>query len=727
MKKRWLSSLFLMFFLVYFCNYINATNQTDTLTIEDYYAMSLEELMDIEVISASKIMQKQSDAPNIITAIPINKINHFGSLSINEVLYYQPGFHPSYDYERRTIGFRGMFEGWNNNHYLMLIDGIPYNDNLYGTAYTWEITPLIFTKSLEIIRGAGGALYGTCAMNGVITLNTNNADDFDEFGIIRLRREFQNSQIYDFALGNENKKFGMVLSFSHYETDGNEYESYDDSSRIDSNGELIKTKTFDQRSNSYLFAKIYGKDKLEGLSFQFHEQHWNFSTGHGWLFKIPDQPESMKEYRRIFVLKYTTEKDRLFNWESAIKYQKHGIDWNMRYNVDGGSDKWFFYPKGLSEYLKTDAQDIWARLQCEVNLNNHSIITGVEGDIFLYNGDQEHTSNLEMNNWNTNPDTFFTTYNLDPWFEYIDDRPVKNAAIYMQYVSPKFFNKLQVTLSGRYDHMFFTYDSNLNNDTTQLKDKNYGMFTPRAAVVLSLNRNLSLKAIFGQAFRTPTPAEMFGSNTYTLASNIEEIEPEKSTNFDLGLNWTINGNINLKLNGYWVNFENIIAYSTVNTNLSTNVFSQETAGFEAEIQMVYNSFTGFFNYSFAKRLDEEITDTTIAVSKNTVTWTPSSTFNIGLFYNYRDFYTTFLFHYQGKVKRRESDYYSGMEEFRPKSVDSWINMDFKLAYKITSKIELGIAVKNLTNENRFIVKNYAYPFDYKLEKRSFLIDLLFRF
>ena len=249
------------------------------------------------------------------------------------------------------------------------------------------------------------------------------------------------------------------------------------------------------------------------------------------------------------------------------------------------------------------------------------------------------------------------------------------------------------------------------------------MFTPRIATVYNLNEDITVKAIFGKAFRTPAPTEMFGSNTYTLASNIEQLEPEESTNFDLGFDWKVNDNINFRLNGFWVNFENIIAYSIANYNLSTNIFSQETAGFETEFQVAFGDFSGFANLTYATRLDETIADSTITESKDKVTWAPPITANIGLLYNHKNFYTSLLFHYQGEVERRnlENDIH------RSKTVEAWINIDLKFAYKITQKIEFGLTIKNLTDSERFIIKNYAYPFDYRLEERSILFDLLFRF
>jgi len=151
----------LVLFLLVLIGFTNClfsqTSFADTIRSEQLYQMSLEDLLNIPVISSSKVEQRQIEAPNVVSAIPLDLSSYYGSRSINDILSFQPGFFIAQDYERSTVGFRGMFEGWNNNHLLMLIDGIPFNDNLYGTAYTWDITPLNFTNSLEVIFGPSSA------------------------------------------------------------------------------------------------------------------------------------------------------------------------------------------------------------------------------------------------------------------------------------------------------------------------------------------------------------------------------------------------------------------------------------------------------------------------------------------------------------------------------------------------------------------------------------------
>ncbi len=707
-------------FVCFFASLLNAQQDT-TKTYEDLYDMDLEALMNISVISSSKIKQKQSDAPNIIVAIPKEKIKKFGYQSINDILNYQPGFFPSQDFERRTAGFRGMTEGWNNNHLILMIDGIPYNDNLYGSAYTWDITPLIFANNIEIIRGPGGALYGTNAMNGVISINTPNTSDLNGHGEAKFKCGSLSTNAFDVITGVEGEKIGMVTSFSFLSTAGNEYDSYDGSGRINADSSLKKFKVNDSRKSNYFFSKIYGKGKYNGLSFQFHQQNWQFETGHGWLFQIPDGYENMKEDRSILSLRYVPRiEERKFNYEASLRYQRHNLDWKIKFMPDGTAG----YPFGVEEYLNTFGDDVFARMQADYKIGKHVFLVGFESDYFYYKGDKAHTSNIDMNTWAT-PDSINNTYQLNPWFEFIKNKPLLNIAGFIQYTSPKFFDKLQLTASGRYDKQSFEY-IDIYDSLKPTKSKSFELFTPKISAIFAINEKFSVKAILGKAFRTPSPTEMFGVNTYTLASNLENLKPEIVTNFDLGIEWQINKYINFRTNGFYLNFENIIAYSLANNNLSTNIYTLKTAGLEAEINFSFSNLSGFLNYTHSQKIGEEIKDTTIAIEEDKITWAPANTLNLGLQYSIGDWYVNTLIHYQDKVERRKTDLVS-YTSYRPTTIDAWLNIDLRTAYNFSKNTELGLSVKNLLNSKQMLVKSFDSPFDYKRESRQILLDFTLRF
>src|SRR5689334_16131205 len=73
--------------------------------------LSLEAILNLTVSSASKFSQKQSEAPSVISVVTRQQIRDYGWFSLNDILYRQPGFVPSKDYDRRTVSSRGIFEG----------------------------------------------------------------------------------------------------------------------------------------------------------------------------------------------------------------------------------------------------------------------------------------------------------------------------------------------------------------------------------------------------------------------------------------------------------------------------------------------------------------------------------------------------------------------------------------------------------------------------------------
>ncbi|MGB0522418.1 MAG: TonB-dependent receptor plug domain-containing protein [Flammeovirgaceae bacterium] len=706
--------------------YFSSTHLVAQIDTVNYYSLTLEDLSDVRVSAASKIAQKQSEAPGIVNYFTQKKVLQYGWVSGNDILYRMAGFSPSQDYDRRTVSARGVFEGWNNNHLLLLIDGIQFNDNLYGTAYTWEVTPLIFAKSLEVIRGPSSALYGTNAVNGVLSINTISPKDLDGNGIVQLRAGNQGTRIYDVLVGAENELVGVVAAFNSYQTDGNNYAAFDDSFRTDSLGNPLQFQTNDERSSNYFFAKLEGKKGLSGFSFQYHEHHWNFGTGHGWLFNIPDQPESMNEFRRLATLKYNSgyKKQPLIQ-EYSIRYQKHGIDWDMRYYPSGAFDG--LYPQGVTEYLKTDAEDLLLRAQWTFKLGKGSaILGGVEGSVFLYDGDEAHHSNIDLEStFEPFPNNEFR--NMGPWFEFVKDKPVNNTGVFLQYITPKFGDKFQATLSARYDAQFFEF-VDIYAPGRPVKQKNFNQLSPRIGLVYTPSKTVTFKALAGRAFRTPSPTEMFGANTFTLASNINELEPETITTFELNAAWNPSKSFQLNLVGFYNSqFDDIIAYSVANANLSTNLYNLSTAGIEVDGKFQKGKVSGFFNYTFNQRVGETIVDTTIAESENELTWVPAHFGNLGLNYTRKEGYISGVFHYQGRVNRRASDITEDTRDFRSDQVDAWTSLDVKLGITILKNAEFGIVLTNALNTDNFLLKNNAYRFDYRQEKRRYLVNILYRF
>ncbi|GLH72092.1 hypothetical protein GETHLI_05940 [Geothrix limicola] len=687
----------------------------------------LQALLNIKIISVSKVAQRPIDAPGVVGAVSRDQITDYGWTSLNDVLGNQPGFSPSQDFDRRTISARGVFEGWNNNHLLVLVDGIPMNDNIYGTAYTWEVTPLFMAKNLEVMRGPGSALYGSNAVAGVVSINTVKAEDIKQGGQARLRFGDRATRSLDFMTGGSAELFTYVASYSTMATNGNEYATLDGSGRTLSSGGLSSFNTRDHRDNDYFFAKVEGLYGLEGLSLQFHQQRWSFDTGYGWLFQIPDVPESMNEQRQIIVLRYGLETGDLTQ-EYSLRYQTHAIDWNTRYYPAGT-----VYAPGLTEILKTSADELFFRAQATLKWGESgSVVGGVEVNRFTYDGDRAHYSNVDLNtngSFTASPDG--SPIPLKGFLQWTQRDPVLRTAAYLQAATGRILNGvLDVTAGLRYDKQSSDYnalDQPSPTPGTYVQNKlEYSKVSPRLGLVFHAGDDYSFKVLVGRAFRTPSPAETFGANTYALASNIHQLQPETSDSVELASDWIISKNLNWRINAYQAKMKNLIGYSVANANLSTNLYTLTTRGLETELLWASGAWSGYGNLSYAKRVDETILDPTIQ-SSGDVTWLPSETANVGVSWKRENLSLSAAVHYQGKVLRRSSD--NNVPLFaaqRPESVDPWTSANLRVAYRFGPAVEVELGASNAFDQKGYLAKNFQFPFDYRIDPRTFWIGIRLR-
>jgi iron complex outermembrane receptor protein len=145
----------------------------------DLSDLSIEQLAQIKVTSASKTEEPLSEAPAALYVITGQDITDSGVTSVPEALRLAPNLNvqqvTASQYAIAARGFNGLQAG---NKLLVLIDGrsiyTPLADNVI-----WELhQPLVEDiQQIEVISGPGGTLYGPNAVNGVVTVATKSAQD----------------------------------------------------------------------------------------------------------------------------------------------------------------------------------------------------------------------------------------------------------------------------------------------------------------------------------------------------------------------------------------------------------------------------------------------------------------------------------------------------------------------------------------------------------------------
>lgn len=155
-----------------------ASTAPPLLAATDVTQLSLEQILDASVYSASKFEQKPSDAPSSVTVIGAEEIAQFGWRTLAEVLRSVRGFYTHSDRVLDYAGVRGFAgAGDYDTRLLVLLDGHRLNDGLYDTGAIGSELPidLDLVERIEVVRGPGSALYGGNALFGVVNIVTRTA------------------------------------------------------------------------------------------------------------------------------------------------------------------------------------------------------------------------------------------------------------------------------------------------------------------------------------------------------------------------------------------------------------------------------------------------------------------------------------------------------------------------------------------------------------------------
>lgn len=140
--------------------------------------LSVEELMNVEVYSASRYLEPTQTSPSAIYVLTGEDIRRSRATSVPEVLRLVPGVQVGrVDANKWAVSMRG-FNSREANKLLILVDGRSIYDPLFS-GMLWESQDFMMEDidRIEVVRGPGGTLWGANAFNGVINIITRNARD----------------------------------------------------------------------------------------------------------------------------------------------------------------------------------------------------------------------------------------------------------------------------------------------------------------------------------------------------------------------------------------------------------------------------------------------------------------------------------------------------------------------------------------------------------------------
>lgn len=146
------------------------------LIMDELLNMDIRQLMNIPVTLASGSEIQQFSTPAASYVITQEDIQRSGLRSIPELLRLVPGFHVGkIDSSKWAINSRDTPSQFAGSMLVMMDERILYNP-LFGGTY-WEVQDYVLEdiERIELIRGAGGSLWGANASNGVINIITRSS------------------------------------------------------------------------------------------------------------------------------------------------------------------------------------------------------------------------------------------------------------------------------------------------------------------------------------------------------------------------------------------------------------------------------------------------------------------------------------------------------------------------------------------------------------------------
>lgn len=184
-------------------------------------SLSIEELMNIEVITLSRMPQKLSENASGIQVITNEDIRRSGATNLPEALRLAPNLQVS---QLTSGGWVISARGFNTvfaNKLLVLIDGRTIYTPLFG-GVIWDLQSVLLedVERIEVISGPGGALWGANAVNGIISIITKRARDTQGLVVTAAGGDFMKLNVGARFADSIGHKFYYRIYGQHSQRDG---------------------------------------------------------------------------------------------------------------------------------------------------------------------------------------------------------------------------------------------------------------------------------------------------------------------------------------------------------------------------------------------------------------------------------------------------------------------------------------------------------------------------
>lgn len=676
----------------------------DSLAELDLENMGLEELLSIEVFTASRSSESAAKAPGTLVVVTRDQIRQRGYTNLMHVLEDLPGI----DVQNRSDGvlynrvtIRGVF---GNNKFVILQNGIRISSPTGEPLPIYENFPIYYAKQIEIVYGPASALYGADAFTGVINIITDDLNgqpggdvrvDVGEDGYLR-------SEIYGRVNFSDNAH--MLYGGHFHEYDGpdlaSEYpDRYQLGDLVDFGGNTVfeaaqrEGASFPEESRSFFLNMSLGEHFKLGYT-GTEEEHTTALAVRPNFVDYGGKPYWTNQMDTLYAT-YDYDFSDSFSTSIQASYSRYEVDPDTKFtNIFVGYLPGYKYSRGtefeLSQQFNTSLGQ------------NTSLIFGYTAEWFdsiPLTADLPAPYNPDLPGAAQN--LFFPGTNGElpiPVFEI----NYRNVAAYAQ-VRHNFGETLAATVGLRYD------DSTTYGDTTN----------PRLGLVWTPVEKTVVKLLFGEAFLAPAPVDQFrffGSFAFQREDGLYQsfffqvpnsgLTPEEMQTIELNFSRQLSSNLSMTA---------VIFQAEVDQLIQPQITSQPVADFIpggsiATTQTNLNSgslevFGGELSLIYRRNLDDgrklnlwfnasgDDGDFETGGATNGLPFTTDFKVKMGGTYSTERWFITPQIHFIGETTLSEVGNFVG------ETVDSYTRIDLFGGFNINQSFSLHAEIDNLLDED----------------------------
>ncbi len=655
-----------------------------------------EEAFELEevVITGTKTERRLKDVPVRTEIITAREIEEKGAKNLYEALEGVPGIRVEYQCSYchfSIVRMQGMAAG----HVQVLIDGQPIFSGLAGV-YGLDQIPAANIERIEIVKGAGSALYGASAIAGVINIITKKPEKEPQVEVSASFGEHKTNS-YTISASRRVENMDIMVTAQKHAVD-EIFVDDEDKAQIDDG---VRFSDRVRSDNTALGARINFYDLSGDDKLTFTGRTLNEARRGGEEKGVMENPfaegsEHIHTTRNEITAGYEKEFSAGNSAAINLAYCTHNRNaTNDTFVGDYMGTHGDDYPPSnlLSPYL-ADENIIVADLSYRHPFGNHNLLAGVQ---YSYNKLEEAGMYVEIES--------STAYKAES---------EKHADDYGIYLQDEFkpTDKLELVLGVRYDE-HHSEDSFAGSGDTAYTDValkyDETAINPRFAVKYEVNPEVILRASVGTGFRVP-----YGfSEDLHLCSGSPRVykpsglEPEKSMSYNFGIDHP-QENYNVSLNFFRTNLEKKIDFADADEDIAAkgydfvweNIGDAYTQGVELGIRLaMVKDFDMDLNFTYTdaqykdKRDDwEEFAggkyyDDSIYISR-----VPQTTGGIKLAYSPQDWNLVFDTNYTGEMY---IDYAEVEDEEEIKHTDAFVVCNAKISREISEGVKLFAGAKNL--------------------------------